>query len=224
MLSYLAEFDLEEGDLVTAQRHADESLKVATAAGHAAIGCRAMVNLGEVQRRLGRRDAAQRLWQEALKRVGEAYRQYVILGPTLVTLGRQASESDDARSCLAEGLVLAGHGGSRWDLARGLEVVVEVAAAEGQVELALRLAGAAAALRDRLGTPPWPSERARLDAARNRARQRLTEDAADLAWMQGWTSPVDGALGMALDFLQQSSSAVAGDHPLMFFSAASSGP
>jgi hypothetical protein len=47
-LCNLAEFDLEEGDLVAAQRHGEEGLKVATAAGHAAIGCRALVNLGEV--------------------------------------------------------------------------------------------------------------------------------------------------------------------------------
>jgi len=223
-LCHLAEFDLEEGDLVAAQRHAEEGLKVATAAGHAAIGCQALVHLGEVQWRLGRRDAAQRIWQEARMRVGEAHRQYVIVVPTLIALGRQASESSDARACLVEGLLLARQGGSRWDLARGLEVVVEVAAAEGQGELALQLAGAAAALRDRMGTQPWPSERARLDAAMTRARQRLTEDAADVAWMQGGSSPVDEALAMALAFLEQSSAAAASDHPPMLFSAVSSGP
>jgi hypothetical protein len=106
---------------------------------------------------------------------------------------------------LIEGLQLAREG-SRQDLARGFEVVVEAAAAEGKVELALRLAGVAGALRDRMGTPPWPSERARLSAATTRARQTLTEQEADLAWMQGWTTPIDEALAMALAFLQSSKS------------------
>jgi hypothetical protein len=219
-LCHLAEFDLEEGDLVAAQRHADEGLKVATTAGHAAIAYRALVNLGEVQRCLGRRDVAQRLWEEALTRMGEAHRQHSIVITPLITLGRQATDSDDARSLLIEGLQLAREG-SRQDLARGLEVVVEAAAAEGKVELALRLAGAAGALRDRMGTPPWPSERARLSAATTRARQTLTEQEADLAWMQGWTTPVDEALAMALAFLQ--SSKPVGNHPPTLFSAASSG-
>jgi tetratricopeptide (TPR) repeat protein len=206
-LCNLAEFDLEEGDLVAAQRHSEEGLKVATAAGHAAIGCRALVNLGEVHRRLGRRDVAQRHWQAALTRVHEAaglsmrFARAGSLIPALITLGRQASESEQARGWLVEGLLLA-RDGSRWDLARGLEAVVEVAAAQGNVELALQLAGAAAALRDRMDMPPWPSEQAWLNVAITRARQNLAEDAADFAWMRGWTSPIDESVAVALDFLQ----------------------
>jgi tetratricopeptide (TPR) repeat protein len=206
-LCNLAEFDLEEGDLVAAQRHGEEGLKVATAAGHAAIGCRALVSLGEVHRRLGRLDVAQRHWQAALMRVNEAaglsmrFARAGSLIPALITLGRQARESEHARGWLVEGLLLA-RDGSRWDLARGLEAVVEVAAAEGNFELALQLAGAAAALRDRIGTPHWPSEEAWLNAAITGARQRLTEDAADFAWMRGLTRPVDEAVAAALDFLE----------------------
>lgn len=220
-LCHLSEFDLEEGDLLAAQRHAEEGLKVATAAGHVPIGCRALVNLGEVQRRLGRWDATQPIWQAALERVGEARRQHAVLGAPFITLGRQARESDSARSLLIEGLLLA-RDGSRWDLARGLEVVVEVAAAEDRFEVALRLAGAAAALRDRMGTPPWPSERDRLQDATTRARQRLTEGAADLAWMHGWTSPIDEAVAVALDFLRGLSVAAPSDQS-MSLSADSSG-
>jgi predicted ATPase len=225
-LCHLTEFDLEEGDLVAAQRHADEGLIVATRAGHAAIGCRALVNVGEVQWRLGRRDSARRLWDKALMRVCEAPQQHTsivpALIPSLITLGRRAIESDLARSWFIEGLLLA-RDGSRWDLARGIEVVVEIAADDRDVELALKLAGAAAAMRDRMGTPPWPSERARLDAATSRARQCLTEGAADLAWMHGWTSPVDEALAQALEFLQPSSAEAASDQAPVFRTA-STGP
>jgi predicted ATPase len=220
MLSYLAEFDLEEDDLVAAQRHAEEGLKHTT--GYAPIGCRLLVSLGEVNWRLGRHDAAQRLWQEALVRVHDAHRQDSSLIPALITLGRQARESDLARACLVEGLQLARERSGR-DLARGLEVVAEAAATQELMVLVMQLAGAAGALRDRMGTPPWPSERARLAAATARARQSLVQDTADLAWLNGWTSPVDEALTMALEFLQQGSTEGV-DHPPMFFSAASRGP
>jgi hypothetical protein len=210
MLSQLAEYDLEEGDLVAAQRHAEESLRAGTAASHAAVRCRALVNIGEVQRRRGRPDAARRLWEEAVVLVHEAHRQDSSLIPALITLGRDARESTDAQACLVDGLLLARER-SRRELARGLEVVVELAAANGDAELALRFAGAAAAMRDRMGTPPWPSERTRFDAAMTRTRQLLTEDAADLAWMHGWTSRINETVAAALDLLQRLSARVGGD-------------
>jgi hypothetical protein len=201
MLSQLAEFDLEEGDLVAAQRHAEESLEAATAVSHAAARCRALVDVGEVHRRLGQPTTHRRFREEAVMLVRQSHPQESSVIPALITLGRQARESADARGCLVEGLLLARER-SRRDLARGLEVVVEAAAADGQVGLALQLAGAAAALRDRMGTPPWPSESAMVDAATTCARQNLTADAADRAWLRGRTSPVDEALAMALHFLR----------------------
>jgi hypothetical protein len=197
----MSELDLEEADLVAAQRHAEEALKIAIVAGNVAITFRARVNLGEIERRLGRREAAQRLWETAMTGLRGEPRQHSSILPALITLGRYASESDDARSCLVEGLLLT-RDGRRWDLARGLEVVVEVASAEGHLDVALQLAGAAAALRDRIGARLWPSDRARFDLVISRARQELTEEVADTAWMQGWASTVDQILAVALDFLQ----------------------
>jgi hypothetical protein len=109
--------------------------------------------------------------------------------------------------------------GNQWDLARGLEVVVGMAAAVGKLELALHVAGAAAALRDRMATPPWPSERATLDAAIACARQGLSEESGDVAWMRGWTSQLDQTLALAQDFLDSPTA-----QPPRSLSAASSGP
>jgi tetratricopeptide (TPR) repeat protein len=210
-LCQIAELDLEEGDLVAAQRHAEEALEIVSAAGNVAISFRALVNLGEVERRLGRRDAAQRIWEVALTRLRGEPRQHSSILPALITLGRYASGSDDARSCLTEGLLLT-RDGRRWDLARGLEVVVEVASAEGRPDLALQLAGAAAALRDRIGARLWPSDRARVEVVITHARQELTQEVADTAWMQGWASTVDQTLARALNFLQGVSVASARSH------------
>jgi hypothetical protein len=54
-----------------------------------------------------------------------------------------------------------------------------------------------------MGTPLWPTERARLDAAVTLARQSLNEEGADNAWMHGWTTSTDETLGIALDFLKE---------------------
>jgi len=72
--------------------------------------------------------------------------------------------------------------------------------------LALQIAGAAAVLRDRISSRAWPNERARLEAAIARARQGVSEGAADAAWMRGWTQTIDQTLGTALDFLEDTRS------------------
>jgi hypothetical protein len=121
-----------------------------------------------------------------------------------VCLGRLLVEQHDARRgqwLLAEGLTVAQEL-SRWELARAFEIAVEVFAATSAWEDALHLAGTAAAMRDIMGTPAWPSERARLDPVVARARESLSGDAADAAWMRGWAAPADLTLTVALNRLR----------------------
>jgi hypothetical protein len=116
-------------------------------------------------------------------------------------------EQDDVqrgRWLLAEGLTLA-HELSRWELARSLEVAVEVLGADGEWEHALHVAGTAVAMRDAMGTPAWPSEHARLDPVVARAREILGVETADAAWMRGWAAPADLTLTLALDRLRAAS-------------------
>jgi hypothetical protein len=81
--------------------------------------------------------------------------------------------------------------------------VIEVAVDNDQLESAVQLAGAAAALRDALGIPLWPTERARLDPVLAGARQILAGAAADAAWTRGLIMPADLSVAMALDLLRQ---------------------
>ena len=203
-LCYLARLDLESGDAGQAQHRAEQALRSAAAAGHTEIACHASAILGELEYRAGRLDSARRVWEDALAQVRETHQQHVHVIPALIDVGRLAVEQDErdrARLPLGEALVFAREL-SRLYLVHALEAVVELAAAEQQIEKALELAGAATALRDAKGMPLWPSERARLEPLVARMRQSLNQAAGDAAWMRGWSAPADRTLALALDFLQ----------------------
>jgi hypothetical protein len=79
-------------------------------------------------------------------------------------------------------------------IARLLECFAFSAAAQSQAERSLRLAGAAAALRQNIGAPLTPAEQHKLDAILDPARQALTNAAGTTAWLEGWATPVETAI------------------------------
>jgi hypothetical protein len=125
--------------------------------------------------------------------------------PLLIDLGRLAwkQTSDSAIPLLSEGLTLAQEL-NQYYLARGLEAMVRVACARGKFEDALRFGGAAATLRDVLGTPAWPTEHTTLDSDLTDARQHLSQAVADYAWRQGSTESINQTVALALGVLQWS--------------------
>jgi hypothetical protein len=206
-LGYLAAAESEDGLDAESLRHAEEAFNIAKGTGLTAHICVTSTILGDLYSRSGRTDAARSIWEEGLGGLRRTHVQTHFMIPGLVKLGRltwQAEDRDCARSLLLEGLEL-GRRMSRYELARGLETMVEIADGEGKPESALQLAGAAATLRDAMGAPLWPSERRRLDPIIRDARQCLSEAAADAAWMRGWTSPVDVTIGLATDLLKERS-------------------
>ena len=89
--------------------------------------------------------------------------------------------------------------GHRRGMARVLEDLAVSAAAQSNAELSLHVAGAAAALRHRLGTPLPPAELPRLEKALDFARRSLGNAAGLTAWMEGWEMPVEQAVKEALN-------------------------
>ena len=80
-----------------------------------------------------------------------------------------------------------------------LEDVAVVAVLVGEPELALRLAGAGAALRDEIGSPRGQADQEELDTQLAPAREELGERAEE-AWGTGGKLPLDEAIGQALAF------------------------
>ena len=83
--------------------------------------------------------------------------------------------------------------------AAALERLAALDAAEGQAQRALRLAGAASALRQAAGAPPTPTELADLDRRLEPTRQSLPEAAAAAAWAAGQTMSLEQAVAAALE-------------------------
>jgi predicted ATPase/transcriptional regulator with XRE-family HTH domain len=119
---------------------------------------------------------------------------------TLVSLGKAALDHDDferARRSLAEGLAIIRDLNDRFGLAGALEAFAWLAAVQGTGREALRFAGAAAALRDAIGTPLPPAERPRLERQLAPGRTALGERAAAEAWAEGQALPLQELMDRA---------------------------
>jgi predicted ATPase len=104
----------------------------------------------------------------------------------------------DATLLLSESLRIQADLGNRVRIATSLEAFAGLAAAQDQASRALRLAGAAAALRKSIGTgqaPPW---QAKLDQRLAPAREVLGQQTAN-AWAEGQAMPLKKAVGYALE-------------------------
>jgi non-specific serine/threonine protein kinase len=162
----------------------------------------ALGNLGLALHHRGDRQRARPLFEESLairRSLGDAWG----VASSLVDLGELASEAgeaDLARAWYAEGLATLRELGYRSGMARVLESFGALLAAQGAEEPALRLAGAAEALRAVAGALSSPPEHARAANWAEAARRRLGMRRAAAAWAAGRESPdetVDEALRVA---------------------------
>jgi len=103
-----------------------------------------------------------------------------------------------ARSLFEESLAIFRELRDRWGIAYALEGLARVATIEGQAARALRLAAAAAKLRQAIGAPLPPAELEQHKRALQRAEQALSQQERTAAWAEGATMPLEQALDEAL--------------------------
>jgi len=108
-----------------------------------------------------------------------------------------AGDLSAASASLSESLRLSLATGQRLGIARGLDAVAALAVAAGDATAAVRLKGAATALRDLVG--PVRSATARPDEVLTAARRQVGEHRADRLHAEGARMGVDEAVGCALD-------------------------
>jgi hypothetical protein len=140
------------------------------------------------------------LYEQCLAIFRELGDRWGIAG-TLADLGRLAREQRDypcAQSLYRESIIIFQELDHKRGIARLLECFACSAAAQFQAERSLRLAGAAAALRQNIGAPLTPAEQAKLEAILDPARLALTNTAGATAWLEGWALPVENAIEEAL--------------------------
>ena len=112
------------------------------------------------------------------------------LGTTLwlALLAQGAARMGDyttARALSVRSLTLASKVGDNRDIVLYLEGLADVVAAQEESTWAARLWGCAEALRETMGTPIWPIERARYERTVAAARASLGEKAFAPAWAEG---------------------------------------
>ncbi len=113
---------------------------------------------------------------------------------SLVHYAIDQGELAHARKVLDEGLSLAHESGYRWGTIALLEAAAALAAAEEQPIRALRLAGAANALREPIGVPLSSDWTCDLERQLAPARARLGESGSTAAWSSGRSLSIDRAV------------------------------
>jgi predicted ATPase/serine/threonine protein kinase len=201
ILSNLADIYKAEGDYARARSLHEKAFSRFEALGDRAGMAWSLNHQGDVARVQEDSAAAHRLYEQGLAIFREGKDEQGVAS-SLLDLGRLASEEGSyirAHALFAESLHISRRLGRKWDLAGVLEEMARSATRQGSWDRALRLAGAATALRQRIAAPLAPTEKVRLDADLDPARQGLPGAAATTAWMRGWATSPDEAFEYGLD-------------------------
>ena len=170
---WLAQVAFDEGDDAAARAGAEQVLAGAAAFGSRRNASFALRLLGDVAARRGDAARARTLLEASLAQ-GREVGRWLAAWPA-VNLADLLTEQHDhagARALLGEALRTYRDAGDRQGVARSLEGCARLAAAAGPAAQAVRLAGAAAALREAAGAPLPPPERLTLDRHLAAARRR----------------------------------------------------
>jgi non-specific serine/threonine protein kinase len=191
----------EQGDYERAVRLHEQSLALAREYGTTFGLAWSLRALAEAVREQGDLSRARMLLEEslALSR-GEDHAWNI--ARTLASLGSVACEAGEyarASRLYEESLELGGRRmGLNHTILLCLEGLARVAVAQGRMERAARLWGAAAALREDMGWPLPPAKRAEHDHTVAAAREALGEEAYEAAWQRGRELPLEKAITGAL--------------------------
>jgi tetratricopeptide (TPR) repeat protein len=151
---------------------------------------------GDVARDQGDLGAARALYEQGLQIFRELGDRWGIAG-TLADLGNLASEQGNysrAQDLYRQSIRIFQELEHKRGIARLLECFACSAAAQLEAERSLRLAGAAAALRQNIGAPLTPAEHAKLEASLHPARQALGSTGCGTAWSNGWALSAEQAI------------------------------
>ncbi|HEY3202763.1 MAG TPA: protein kinase [Thermoanaerobaculia bacterium] len=196
-----------EGNLTEAESLHRQSLEISRQLGDRRGVAASLNHLGDVARDRSDFGGARALYEESLgafRAIGDVWGE----AGTLTDLGNLARDEGNhagAAHSYSESLRLFQELDQNRGVARALEGFAGSAAAQGKPARALRLAGAAAALRQAIGAPLPPTEQARLETSLDPARRALPHETASAAWLDGWSMPPERAIESALRAEEDSS-------------------
>jgi predicted ATPase len=199
-LEAMGRLALAEGDLARAAKLLELSLFEARELGNEAGIAEASLHLARVAHARGDLVAARSLGEEGLglaRRLGLHPLEgdgWIGLSHLELELGKVERSLDAARS----GLRVHDETGSRLGVLDALEAVAAAETAAQRLQPGVRLYGAAAALRERLGTPALPPESVRHQEHRQLVRAALGEQRFATEWGRGRALSWEEATALAL--------------------------
>jgi predicted ATPase/DNA-binding CsgD family transcriptional regulator len=188
----------QQGKLREAEQLATASVAVMRRIDQQWGAARALLGLGDLARFRSRPGEAHGWYVEALAILREIGARPEI-ARCLAGLGRVAMDLgaiEQARRHLTRSLRLSHATGARIGVARGLEAFAALAGREGQADLAVQLAAAAAALRETAGLPAVAG--ARVEKYLGPARRLLGDAAVARLWASGQAMDSEAAIALAL--------------------------
>jgi predicted ATPase len=189
-----------QGNCQEAQTLFQESMEIRRAIGNRHDTAMSLWGLGLVAQQQGDYPAARSLFEESLEiRKGLGDRRGVAL--SLWGLGRVAQRQGNdatARAMHVQSLTIARDLGVKRDIAQNIEGLAVAALAQGQPERAVRLFAAAEALRNTIGAPAPPTDRAEYGHGMATARVKLGDEAFDAARAEGQAMTLEEAICAAI--------------------------
>jgi predicted ATPase/class 3 adenylate cyclase len=190
----------EQGDDAQAIARFEESWTVAREVGDPGPVVLSLHNLAHQEWQRGELTRAVSRLEEALE-VAREHRMGWILPSILVGLGTISTDLGDldrAVDFFRESIALGKVRGNLGDVIDGIGGLARLAAATGQSGEAVRLFGAADAIREGLGVPLSPNELAHLEPIMDGLRAALGDDDFSVAWCNGRSLTQDEAVDEAL--------------------------
>jgi len=200
-LNNLANVVRFRGDYARARWALGEATEIFAGLGDSSGAAWSLSQQGDIAREQGDRDAARKFYDRAVAAFREAGDRWGA-ARSLTDLGYIDCEQGDhtaARAKYREALEMFSGLGHRRGMARALEGTACLALARGDAARALKLAGAAANLRQQIGASLPPAEQYRLDLSLVPAWTSLGEQAGRAAWAQGTEMSENQAVQYSLE-------------------------
>ena len=195
--SLLGQVALQDGDETTARALLEKSLAVYRGVSvHQGFIGDTYSHLGQLARRQGDVTRARALFEASLE-IHRAMGSRQGTAESLAHLARAAASQGDteaSRDLYEEGLMLARELDNKLTIASCLEGLAGILLAQGEAVWAVRMWGAAKAVREAIGAPLPPIERAGYEQAVATARGLLAEQIFAAAWAEGRTMTPEQAL------------------------------
>jgi predicted ATPase/serine/threonine protein kinase len=195
-LSNLANVLKSQGDCERARTLYSECLAIFRGLGDRTGVAWSLNAQGDVARDRSDSAGAQSRYEEGLAIFRELGDRWGIAG-TLADLGSLAREQRDyprAHAMYRESIKIFQELEHKRGIARLLECFACSAATQFHAERSLRLAGAAAALRQNIGAPLTAAEQVKLEASLEPARHAISNTAGATVWLEGWALPMEKAI------------------------------